>query len=279
MFNVTENYDYRFAIILPAYDPYKDAFDIFMDLFEKNWSDCPYPFVVANMFFQHESKLKHFYLKNCGDEKSYRVRRNEAMHLIKAKYYLIMEEDRMFTDKIDTNEIEKILDFMDENDIDYYRLNPSFFKKKKKDKFDGSEHCYHILAQEPYGRSGATSIYRVDLIEKNSNKYADAYMEENGYLEDSYKAKERYLEKAATDDRNVLHILHCIDKSQWIPSAKRKLGKLGYDLSHSTLKTIPLHKAIIQDIKYTFGKCVPIKLRVYIKKVLTKMGMRFSTKY
>ena len=273
------DHDYRLSIILPAYDPYKDAFDIFMDLFEKNWPDCPYPVVVTNMFFQYESALPNFYLKNCGDEKRYRVRRNEAINFKKAKYYLIMEEDRMFTGKIDTCEIEKILDFMDANDIEYYRMNPSFFKKKKKDKFEGYEHFYHIPSKEPYGRSGATSIYRIDLIEKNSAKDADAYFEENGYLEDSFNATEKYLANAATDDRNILSILHCIDKSQWIPEAKRKLEKMGYDLSNTTLKTIPAGKNFIQNCKYTVGKRVPIKCRFYVKKFLSNFGMKFSTKY
>ena len=272
-------YDCRFSIILPAYDPYKDAFDIFMDLFEKNWPDCPYPVVVTNMFFQYESSLPNFHLKNCGDEKRYRVRRTEAINMVKAKYYLIMEEDRMFTGKIDTREIEKILDFMDENDIEYYRMNPSFFKKKKKAKFEGYEHFYHIPAKEPYGRSGATSIYRIDLIERNSKKYADAYCEENGYLEDSFNATEKYLAKAATDDRNILHILHCIDKSQWIPAAKRELEKMGYDLSDTTLKTLSKKRNIVQKCKYVIGNRVPIKFRYYIKKFLSKFGMKFSTKY
>lgn len=273
------DYDYRLSIVLPAYDPYKDAFDIFMNLFEKNWPDCPYPVVVANMFFQYESTLPNFHLINCGDEKRYRVRRNKAIDFKKAKYYLIMEEDRMFTGKIDTREIEKILDFMDANDIDYYRMNPSFFRKKKKDRFEGYEHFYHIPSKEPYGRSGATSIYRIDLIEKNSAKYADAYFEENGYLEDSFNATEKYLANAATDDRNILSILHCIDKSQWIPEAKRELERMGYDLSNTTLKTIPAGKNFIQNCKYTVGKRVPIKGRFYVKKILGKFGMKFSTKY
>lgn len=273
------NFDCRLAIVLPAYDPYKDAFDIFMDLFEKNWGDCPYPVIVANMHFQYNSSLPNFKLINCGNEKRYRVRRNEAIKQVQAKYYLIMEEDRMFAQKIETAEVENILDFMDANDIDYYRMNTSFFKKKQRNRYKGYTHYYRIPAKEPYGRSGATSIYRIDLIEKNSKKYADPYVEENGYLEDSFHATEKYLPNAATDDRNVLGILHCIDKSQWIPSAKRKLQKLGYDFSNTTLKTIPAWKNIIQIGKSTIGMRIPIKVRFYIKKILSKFGMRFSTKY
>ena len=60
---------------------------------------------------------------------------------------------------------------------------------------------------------------------------------------------------------------------------RRELEKMGYDLSATTLKTLPKKRNIVQKCKYVIGNRVPIKFRYYIKKFLSKFGMKFSTKY
>lgn len=274
-----EKYDCRLALLLPAYDPYKDAFDIYMDLFMKNWPDCPYPFIVTNMNFQCDYPLKGFRLINCGDEKRYKVRLRKGLDAINAKYYLILEEDRMFTQKIDTCDIEEILNFMDEYDVKYYRMNPSFFKKKKRDRYGEKAHHYHVLAKEPYGRSGATSIWRADYIREFQEIYEDEYAAENTYLKESLCMSERYVKDCATDDRNVLHVLHCIEKSKWVKSSQKRLEKMGYDFSSTILATQSLKQYYIYEMKSFIGKCIPMRLRYRVKKILRKFGMKFSTDY
>ena len=55
----------------------------------------------------------------------------------------------------------------------------------------------------------------------------------DGYKFESYQnkraalSKEVWVKNYATDDRNLFHILHCIDKQRWIPSARKKLIKEG----------------------------------------------------
>lgn len=268
---------YRLALILPAYDPYKDIFDIFIKQFKKCWPDCPYPLVISNMFFEYTPERDITYVIHCGDEKDAVIRYQRAVDFVDADYFLSLEEDRIFIEKIDTEEIEKILDFMDRENIGYYRCNASVFKKKKEDKFPEYEHFYHIPAKEPYGVCGSTIIQSVEYRKKKfENGYINGYVWEAEQLKRAFFAEEKWVEGHATDDRNILHIVHCIEKQKWISKSKYIFKKMGYQVD--TRQTQTLGETIFLHVK-DLCKRVPMKYRHGIKKVAKKIGLKFVTEY
>lgn len=268
---------YRLAIYLAAYDPYKDIFDIFIEQFKRYWPDCPYPLIISNMYFDYQGD--NIIVINNGDVKDATTRKNRALEAIDADYYLGMEEDRIFCGKIDTNEVEKILDFMDKESIEYYRCNASVFKKKAKDKFKGYEHIYHIPAKEPYGICGSTVI-----MSKKMHDYRRAHQLDNGYawekynLEKAFYSKDRWVENAATDDRNLFHIVHCVEKQKWIAKSRKIIQREGYVINDEDRKVHTLTETFYMNLK-DLGKRVPIGYRFYIKRVLKKLGFKFVTDY
>lgn len=269
---------YRLVIYLAAYDPYKDIFDIFISQFKKNWPDCPYPLVISNMYFEYKDDNENIIVIHNGDEKSPVVRKNRVIQEFDADYYLGMEEDRIICGKVDTCEIEKILDFMDKESIEYYRCNSSIFKKKKKDKFDDYEHKYHIPAKEPYGICGSTVIMSKKLHEyRRKNNLDNGYYWENYNLEKAYYAKTKWVKGAATDDRNLFHIVHCIEKQKWIAKAKKRIQKEGYEIDTSR-EVQGMGETIYANLK-DCGKRIPIKYRHGIKQIAKKLGFEFVTDY
>lgn len=266
---------YRLAIFLAAYDPYKDIFDIFIEQFKKCWPDCPYPLVIANMFFEY--KADNVIVIHCGNEKNQEVRKQRALEAVDADYYLGMEEDRIFSDKIDTQEIEKILDFMDKENIEFYRCNASVFKKKKSDQYPGYTHAFHIPAKEPYGVCGSTVIMSKKLHEQRKKEGL-----ENGYVWEKYQLKRAYYDTRkwvdgyATDDRNVFHIVHCVEKQKWITKSRRIFMKMGYDVGSRDVQNV--RESLLFNIK---GACkrIPIKYRYRIKKIVKKFGIKCVTDY
>lgn len=265
------------AIILGAYDPYKDVFDIFIEQFKKNWPDCPYPLVISNMYFKYEGD--NVILINCGEEKDASVRYRKAYELIDADYYLGFEEDRIIMDKVDTAEVEKVLDFMDKEQIPFFRCNASSRKKREVDRFKGYDHYYHIPAKEPYGVCGSTAIKSKKMVKYLTEKYQN-----NGYKWEAAQNKRAALTKKkwaynyATYDKNLFHILHCVEKQKWIRSSKKELIKNGFTSYLNKRETQSIKEAILMNIKELFIR-IPGKTRYYIKKLLTKLGLKFVTEY
>ena len=268
---------YRLAIYLAAYDPYKDLFDIFIEQFHKCWPDCPYPLVISNMYFDYE--WENTIVIHNGDEKRSVIRRNRALDAVDADYYLGMEEDRIFTKKVNTEEIERILDFMDSESIDYYRCNTSIFKKKKKDRFVGYDHIFHIPAKEPYGICGSTVIMSKKLHDyRRANKLDDGYVWERDALEKAFCATQKWVDGAATDDRNLFGIVHCVEKQKWIASSRREFVKMGYDIQSDVRKVQTFPETLYMHLK-DLGKRVPIQYRHTIKAIAKKLGFKFVTDY
>lgn len=266
---------YRLAIYLCAYDPYKDVFDIFMEQFKKNWPDCPYPLVIANMHFKYEGD--NVIVINCGDEPDPSARKRIAVQTIDADYHLGFEEDRMIMAPVNTRDVEDILDFMDKENVPYFRCNPSLFRKKPEDRFPGYEHYYHIPANEPYGVCGSTVIWKREFLDlRRENELS------NGYIWEAYQNKraafstDRWVFNYATSDRNIFHIMHCIDKQKWILPAKLRLIKEGYKISGRETHSIPHTLYTYASMPFKF---VPGKTRYTIKKILSKFGFRFYSEY
>lgn len=268
----------RLIICLAAYDPYKDIFDVFIELFKKNWPDCPYKLIIANMNFSYESDNENIIVMNCGKIKESYIRQRMVREQFDADYYIFMEEDRMITDRVNNQDIEEILDFMDEEKLNYFRCNSSIFRKKKKNAYVGYNHFYHIPSKEPYGICGSTVIWRNEYMkELEKIGHDNGYVFENEQLKNAYYASEKWVKKAATDDRNLFNILHCIDKQRWIPSAKKKLQKMGFDIGKDR-EELTLFLNIYVNIR-NCGKLVPIKFRYWLKKILKLLGFNFVTEY
>lgn len=266
---------YRFVIFLTAYDPYKDMFDIFIKQFKKNWPDCPYPLVIANMYFHYEDD--NVILINCGDMPSAADRMRVMMEKVDADYYLGMEEDRIIMNPVDTSEIEKILAFMDKEKLGYYRCNGSRFKKREADRYQGYEHYYHILKDEPYGVCGSTSIWSRKLLDEFGTKFDfDGYQWESFQNARAGRAGKGWVEGYATDDRNLLSILHCVEKQKWIASARRRLIKEGYDIDRQGRQVHSWKETIICNLKNAFMGVSGSK-RHKIKRILKKFGFHFET--
>lgn len=266
---------YKMIIFLIVYGPYKDIFDIFIEQFKKYWHDCPYPLIIGNEYYPiDEEDIKTIYFEdNVGGSQ----RLNKILEDYDADYFLGFEADRVIMDTVNTSEIEKILDFMEDNNIQYYRCHSSANRKRISDRYPGYDHYYHIRANEPYGVPGSSAIWsrqlRKELCDKNINGYAwEAYQNER-----AAKAKDLWIDGYATDDRNVFHILHCIEKQKWIRKAKHALEKAGFVISSSRLSQ-SFSESLISSIKDIFG-FIPGKSRFRIKKVLKKIGFHFSTDY
>ena len=202
---------YRMIIFLVVYGPYKDIYEIFLKQFRKNWPDCPYPLIIGNQYYPiNEDNILTL---DFDETLNGPQRLNKIINLIDADYYLGFEVDRLIMDKVDSSEVEKILDFMDSNNIKYFRCNASVIKKREKDKYTGYDHYYHIPAKEPYGVPGSTVIWSKQLRKEMIEKKLDS-----GYIWEAYQnkraalSKEEWLENYATDDRNLFSILHCIEK-------------------------------------------------------------------
>lgn len=273
---VDVNKHYRMAIFLIVYGPYQDVHDIFLSQFRKNWPDCPYPLVIGNQYYElnDENILTLKFEDGVGGSD----RLNKILDTIEADYYLGFEADRVIMDRVETSEVEKILDFIEANNIQYFRCHASRNKKKKADIYEGYLHFFHIRANEPYGVPGSSAIWSKELRSYLRANKINGYQWEALQNERAATTHDRWIDGYATDDRNVFHILHCVEKKKWIRSAKRNLLKDGIDIMESTRDTQTLLETVMAHTKELFMR-IPGKTRFRIKKLLKIIGFKFSTDY
>ena len=274
-----EKSHYRLAMLIAPYDPYKDVFDIFIKQFHKYWPDCPYPLVVSNMYFQFSAP--NTIVINCGDMKYPGDRNRKGREAVEADYYLFLEEDRIIMDKVNTSDIESIINFMDKENVDRFRYCASKSKKRDSDIFDGYEHFFHVRSQEPYGISGSNLIVSkkwLDNHDRESETVSDPYKAEAEIVRKTSISNDLWVDNFATDNRNVLNLLHCVDKQKWILSSRNKLVRAGYGDFVGYRNTQSIREFLWFSIR-CLGNYIPLRFRYPMKKVLKRLGFKFTIDY
>lgn len=106
----------------------------------------------------------------------------------------------------------------------------------------------------------------------------------NGYKWESFQNKraamsrDKWIDYFATDNRNLFHILHCVEKQKWIAKSRRILIKKGYEIPRRGRAVQSFSETLMMYFKDCF-KFIPGKTRFYIKKLLKRVGFNFVTDY
>ena len=113
--------DNRLSIYVSSPDSYADVFSVFLEGYRKYWPDCPYEFILTTNTKEYEGI---HCICNGEVADSWVSRTIAALPKIKSKYILMMCDDLIISDAVDKDKIECILDFMDNHNIKFCRLNP-----------------------------------------------------------------------------------------------------------------------------------------------------------
>ena len=265
-------YNTDMALVMIGFDPYKDVWNHFFELLNKFWIDNPFQVYLVN---NEDPGLEYdnVIVINCGKEAEWSRKVQIALKKIKQKYICLLLEDFFIKDYVDTEKVLKITRFIIENDIKYYKLTS--FSKFRSPHYGNYSFLFTIPENMPYGISLQAAIWEKNFLsEKLGNGNYNAWVFEKDRLDEETN-KDRPLDKCLYDDRNVLHIEHAIVQQKYLPSAIRRLKKIGYNIDLKERGMMSKKQYFIYVNKRLWSDWLSGYDLTKIKKFLKKIGMTF----
>ena len=125
----------KLAIVGIFFDGYEDMWYDFVNLFHKNWPDCPYPLsIVDNVAELDPQKVdtSKVTVLHAGKDAEYSRKVQLAVDQIDAEYYLLLLEDFFVVKPVSNRKIRDVLAFIQREKIEYYTMPmPEFVDDKE----------------------------------------------------------------------------------------------------------------------------------------------------
>ena len=160
--------------------------------------------------------------------------------------------------------------FIQNNNVAYYKLETRGTSFPVQ--YQSESYIKVITSDIRYGISLITSIWRKDfLLKVLDNKDYTAWEFEIHRNEPNDLTKSTD-ELCLCDERNILHIVHVVQRSKYIPSALRKFAKRGYKINVSKRGKL----SILFDIYLTVDERIKKykKLHSFIISFFGKLGIK-----
>ncbi len=271
--------DNRMSIIVISCDKYRDIVEYYLYYLKLNWKDCKYRILVAEQECDLHSDVAETVL--CGKDVTWTKAAINTISQTKSPFILLSCDDFYIFDKVYSDEIEEVLDFIEKNKIKYYRLPISKPYNRKYIQYKDNRNVEMIPRNKAYGVSIGTSIWdRNEILNILGDGSKTAWDLENEFSKNAADSKEAYYVDYVSDRRPLLHSVHMATMGKWIPSAVKKFKKHGYNDIEYQKRGFVSNLGILKMRFYFYSTLiVPTKLRKPIKAILSKAGFRFATKW
>lgn len=257
----------RLTLLIHTCDNFSDLWDSHIKLLGRNWSDRNIDSImVSDKMRKTEFSEVKLYFAGEGAEFSDRTR--YALQFIATEYVLITLDDYFPIYKINSAKIERLLDIMDAENLDYIRLfcDPNSHKKVK-----NYNKLYEISLDTNYAVNLYPGIWRKSFIEKTIVNKMNIWQYEVSL---TGTAKEMNAKCFLSKGREF-KILDVVRKGKLLHKANRYLKK--HDLYHGSREVISRKEEIRILIFSTGKKILPKWLAIKIKEHLKKRGHKFYT--
>lgn len=262
--------DKRLSIYVSSPDSYSDVLEVYLRCFKKYWNDCPYEFILTTNSRNYEG-VTCICNNKPGD--TWIERTIAAYSHITSKYILMMCDDILINGNVDNEKIESILDYMDENDINFCRLNPV----KQGETILGVPFLNKVNKQMPYAVNLQIGIFRMEYFkEVLGDGTLSAWDIENKLNTDASKAEDCLSSDVISANSVVIPFIHGVDKGKWYRKAISFIKKEypEYNFVRPALPmNIELKNYAIELIQYNLSP----GCRRIIKEMAQKMGFGFAS--
>lgn len=264
----------KFALLVIGFDGYESLWSLFFQLLYKNWPDCPLKiYLVTNKLepiFQNVEVITTH--KNAEWSEKVRI----ALNTINEEYVIMLLEDFFICEKVNTQQVCDVLNFVVENKIQYLKMPYSGHCYKNKEKYVNYDNYYVIKKNERYGISLLPGLWEkkflLDLIGvENYNPWKF----EVDRLKEASKSSPENFDGCLVETRNVLKIYNGVIQGQFVPSTLKKIKKSGIIIKSDVIKPMKLNKLLALKIKVIFLKILPEQWHLKVKKTARKIGFKF----
>lgn len=115
--------DAKLGVLVLSCDAYSDVWPPFFALFFRYWADCPYPVVLLanDQVFDHE----RVQTVTVGPDRDWSSNLLDALELIECNYLLVMMEDYLLMEAVQTDRIEELFQLFVGSNAACLRLYPA----------------------------------------------------------------------------------------------------------------------------------------------------------
>lgn len=257
------------TVLVDSFDGYSDLWEIFFDVFNKQWADCPYKTRLVSNYKKHDG----IDTISVGEEICWSDRTLKAIGEVDTEYVLLLLEDYLFGKKVQTAKIEEALAFMIKQGGKYLRLT-----NIPKSRFSCGEDFFPLYADEEYGINLQAAIWRRDFLEESLKMFpGNAWEFEIGFLKSAVSAEHEVLDKCYGMAEDPLNIHNGVLKGKWFPKEIRYFSKLGLDISWEERGKLSFFCLTRYNLSICLRNILSNKMRKRIKNVLKKLGVKFAS--
>lgn len=268
----------RLSIVVVSCDSYKDIVEQYLKYFFLNWKDCEYPVFIA----MENETIDNYDVVSvaAGNDSTWTKKAIEAIRMTDSKYVLLSVDDLYISETVNNTEITKVLDFIEKENIKYYRI-PVFRNTENNFKlYPGTINVEMIESNKRYNVSIGTAIWeKQEILKILGDGKMSAWDLENYFIKKAEVAEPGYLDGYVADTRYLLHSVHMIKSGKWIPTGIKEMKEKGFDIDLCNRSYISFSDQLKLNKFYSWcSKHFPTRLRILTKKIMTKMGFKFASK-
>lgn len=263
-------------IIIPTHSSYRDICVLFLELINKNWDKCSYRIVISvvgeNVAFNGYETVYN------GNDASLPT----CIYNVVKKYdfplYMCFLGDSLIYRKICEKKVEELIEFLIGNSVEYCSLIP--MKPRE------NQRCFNRMVRnihyvDRYNHNFEAFICNKTFVEKEFCDDISDYDFELKYLRLAKEStSEGYFKDRYIVNYNIMQIISSIRKGKWDRCALHKIMKYNPEFDYSCRMQNSKIEQIIFIMRCLLEPILPTKIRIGIKKVMTKLfHIKFETMF
>lgn len=220
-----------FSVLVMSSDSYSDLWDPFAECFRRYWPDCSAPVYLVTELKESRNNL---FAKTitCGKDTLWTDRLGVALAEIKTEYLILMCEDYLLCDLVDTVQLKTYLDYARKYELGNLRLVPN---PKSTVLFDLNQDLKVLEKGIPYRVSMQVGIWRTDYL----GNFVNLSCNIRGFERLGSSKSDDFESPILTTKENFFPFIDAIHKGKWEGIGQSLCSRLGIpvDLDYRPLMT------------------------------------------
>lgn len=257
------------AIAVISFDKYSDIWDTFALCINRFWHNRGYKtYLVTNNADTDYEGIENV---KTGKEISWSHRVRKALEAIKEEYVMLLLEDYLISKPVVEARVEKALDYMVSNNIDYLRIAPiPIIKTKNRDCF-----AAELTDRQIYGVNLQAAIWKRDYLLKT--------LSDTDFSAWEFEARQKFGQDTrvegkcyATNDF-VFEYLNGIIQGKWYIKTVNELSEMGIDIPLGERTVMTDKDMRRENLRNYFLHSLPPFIIRLLKPIAKKLGFKFVT--
>lgn len=256
------------SLVIFTCDKFSDLWDAGLSLLEQNWGNRNIKtYLVTDAPTDRRFNDVEVISAGVGSEMSQRMKK--ILDIIDTDYLLVTLDDYFFTKPIDDSKIERCLQIVEKEKIDYFRLytfiNAKYFKEKYADYPD----VYRVTTDARYNINLYPAIFSKAFLMSTVDEVKNAWQYEVSLT----RKGAAYGANCALIRPNALYMLDVVRKGKLLRPAARYLKKNG--LYHGNRPVMELWPYVKINAVYLLKRILPRSMVNWIRRILMQLGFHF----